>query len=268
VGPVSTIRRDPRGEEAGCQGRAQHARRVKPCGQPPLGYKAIAAERSQLKTRRRSDEHPADSGARSTVSGNMGIGPGEGCTVRARACTKSVCSPFLDEVARKSAPGAVPERNTSSALKPRHSRLRRQAARLSSLCRGVDWDGLVFPGTQGRPGRGHRRLRRPGAYIDETDGPGRRLAARSSSRACGKSRKAKGPAARPTESGHGPPPRRLPPGRPGPVWGRGKIRWRAKLWRRLGGSPTSLRGERKRNSDNRRSFSRGTTDRSFARKAA
>jgi hypothetical protein len=79
----------------------------------------------------------------------MGGGPGEGCTVRARACTKSVCSPFLDEVARKSAPGAVPERKTSSALKRRHSRLRRQAARLSSLCRGVDWDGLAFPGRKG-----------------------------------------------------------------------------------------------------------------------
>jgi len=41
----------------------------------------------------------ADSGARSTVSGNVGGGPGEGCTVQARVCTKSVCSPFLDEVA-------------------------------------------------------------------------------------------------------------------------------------------------------------------------
>ena len=35
----------------------------------------------------------ADSGARSTVSGNVGGGPGEGCTVQARACTKERLQP-------------------------------------------------------------------------------------------------------------------------------------------------------------------------------
>ena len=35
----------------------------------------------------------ADFGARSTVYGNMGGGDGEGCTVRARACTKERLHP-------------------------------------------------------------------------------------------------------------------------------------------------------------------------------
>jgi hypothetical protein len=186
----------------------------------------------------------ADSGARSTVSGNMGGGSGEGCTVRARACTKSVCSPVLDEVTRKSAPGSRAGEETSSALKRRPSRLRRQAARLSSLCRGVDWDGLAFPGRKGGDqvevtgGSG-------GPGLHRRDGrPGRRLAARSSSRPYvnpGRRRSA----TRPPESGHGPASPPAPPGRPPPEGparprlGHGK---RVAVERRLGTAQPCVRG--------------------------
>ena len=52
----------------------------------------------------------ADTGTRSTVYGDMG-GGAKTRTVGARACAKNVYNSLLDEVARKSGPGAGPEEN-------------------------------------------------------------------------------------------------------------------------------------------------------------
>jgi hypothetical protein len=157
----------------------------------------------------------ADSGARSTVSGNMGGGPGEGCTVRARTCTQERLQPVPRRGGPEERTWSRAGEETSSALKRRHSRLRRQAARLSSLCRGVDWDGLAFRArkggqvevTGGSGGPGPTSTRRTGQGEgwppDRRHGlagnPGRRRSA-----------------TRPPDPGNGPAHRRLPRAGPPP----------------------------------------------------